>query len=640
MENLTFTPLTQPIVFELEGFDVPPGHGPLFFFLALFAYMVVLLGNGVVICVIMTDRSLHRPMFVMICHLVVCDLLGATAVLPSLMMHFLMGQKKISYLAAIIQGFCVHTYGVAMHTILGAMAVDRYVAVCEPLRYHSIMTSARLHSCCAVAWIVALLLVAVLFSFHVNLPYCRRTIQHVYCSNKSMMNLACAPPLISNIYGLFITWFVSTGMFVVIAYFYIRILRAAVKQGRSDSSIRTKAFQTCASHFVVYVFYELATLIIVVNYRFPSTSQNINKFLGILFIIVPPAINPIIYGLVSKDLRSSIIKRFSTRTALLVWMENLTFTPLTQPIVFELEGFDVPPGHGPLFFFLALFAYMVVLLGNGVVICVIMTDRSLHRPMFVMICHLVVCDLLGATAVLPRLMMHFLMGQKKISYLPAIAQGFCVHTYGVAMQTILGVMAVDRYVAVCEPLRYHSIMTSARLHSCCAVAWIVALLLIAVLFSFHMNVPLCGQLVQHVYCSNRGILNLACIPTAANNIYGLAMTWSVSTGVFVIIAFSYIRILSASFKRQRSNSSVHRKALQTCVPHLVVYVLYQIASVIIIVSLRFPSVSQNIRKFFSILFIIVPPALNPIIYGLVSKDLRSGVTKLFSLQVMRVCHKE
>uniref|UniRef100_A0A3B3V0U7 G-protein coupled receptors family 1 profile domain-containing protein n=1 Tax=Poecilia latipinna TaxID=48699 RepID=A0A3B3V0U7_9TELE len=309
-------------------------------------------------------------------------------------------------------------------------------------------------------------------------------------------------------------------------------------------------------------------------------------------------------------------------------VSNLTLTPLRQPIVFELEGFDVPPGQGPLLFFLALFVYMVVLLGNGVVICVIMTDRSLHRPMFVMICHLVVCDLLGATAVLPSLMMHFLMGQKKISYLPAIAQGFCLKTGS------LTALSLCRYVAVCEPLRYHSIMTSARLHSCCAVAWIVALLLIAVLFSFHMNVPLCGHLVQHVYCSNRGILNLG------SSVFGLAMTWSVSTGVFVIIAFSYIRILSASFKQRRTDTRVHKKALQTCVPHLVVYVLYQIASVIIIVSLRFPSVTQNIRKFFSILFIIVPPALNPIIYGLVSKDLRSGITKLFSMRIARVCHME
>uniref|UniRef100_M3ZX69 Olfactory receptor 2D3-like n=1 Tax=Xiphophorus maculatus TaxID=8083 RepID=M3ZX69_XIPMA len=302
------------------GFDVPPGHGPLFFFLALFAYMVVLLGNGVVICVIMTDRSLHRPMFVMICHLVVCDLLGATAVLPRLMMHFLMGQKKISYLPAIAQGFCVHTYGVAMQTILGVMAVDRYVAVCEPLRYHSIMTSARLHSCCAVAWIVALLLIAVLFSFHMNVPLCGHILQHVYCTNRIIMNLACTPTPMNDIYG---DIYLPTGMFIIIAFSYIRILAAALKQGRTDSSIRTKAFQTCASHLVVYVFYEIASLIIIVSYRFPSATKNMKKFLSILFIIVPPAINPIIYGLVSKDLRSSIIKRFSTRTA----RKNRLFVP-------------------------------------------------------------------------------------------------------------------------------------------------------------------------------------------------------------------------------------------------------------------------------------------------------------------------
>lgn len=120
-------------------------------------------------------------------------------------------------------------------------------------------------------------------------------------------------------------------------------------------------------------------------------------------------------------------------------------TPLKQPIVFELEGFYVPPGYGSLLFFLALFNYVVVLLGNGVVLCVIVIDKNLHRPMFVLVCNLVVCDLLGATAVLPRLMMHFLTGQKRITYILAITQAFCVHTYGCAVQTILGAMAYDRY---------------------------------------------------------------------------------------------------------------------------------------------------------------------------------------------------
>ncbi|XP_068600330.1 olfactory receptor 2K2-like, partial [Brachionichthys hirsutus] len=318
----------------------------------------------------------------------------------------------------------------------------------------------------------------------------------------------------------------------------------------------------------------------------------------------------------------------------LLFMENITrLTPLKQPIVFELEGFDVPPGYGSLFFILALFNFIVVLLGNGVVALVIIMDKKLHRPMFVMICHLVACDLLGGTAVLPRLMMHFLMGQKKIAYAPALAQAFSVHTYGAAMQTIQGVMAYDRYVAVCEPLRYSSIMTSARLHTSCALAWIVALVLIGVLFAFHINVPLCGTTIKHIYCSNRPILRLACSPTPISNIYGMTMSWCLSTSVFLIVAFSYIRILHTSVKQSRVNSSingsVNNKAFRTCAPQVAVYVIYQVAALVMVLSHRFPSLSQNIKKFLSIMFFIVPSTINPMIYGLVSKELRTSIVQQF-----------
>ncbi|XP_037324168.1 olfactory receptor 2K2-like [Pungitius pungitius] len=312
-------------------------------------------------------------------------------------------------------------------------------------------------------------------------------------------------------------------------------------------------------------------------------------------------------------------------------MENITMlTPLKQPIVFQLEGFYVPPGHGPFFFSLLLLYYAATLWANGAVLCVIVMDHNLHRPMYVMVCHLAVCDLLGATAVTPRLMMHFLTGQRKIAYVPALAQAFSVHTYGVAVQTVLAVMAYDRYIAVCEPLRYQAIMTGARLHSCLALAWSVAVLLIALLFIFHMDSPLCGNIIQHVYCSNRGILNLACGPTPLNNIYGLSMSWSLTTSIFLIISFSYIRILHACVKRGGADTGIRSKTFQTCAPHLVIYILYEIASVVIIISYRFPSLSQNIKKFLSILFIIVPPLINPLIYGLVSKEIRAGIKKHFN----------
>uniref|UniRef100_G3NQZ3 G-protein coupled receptors family 1 profile domain-containing protein n=1 Tax=Gasterosteus aculeatus TaxID=69293 RepID=G3NQZ3_GASAC len=295
----------------------------------------------------------------------------------------------------------------------------------------------------------------------------------------------------------------------------------------------------------------------------------------------------------------------------------------------ELEGFYVPPGYGAFLFFLALLCYIVIMLANGVVLCIIVIDKNLHRPMYILVCNLVVCDLLGATTVLPRLMMHFLMGQKKIGYISAIAQAFCVHLYGTAVQTILGVMAYDRYIAVCEPLRYHAIMTSARLHSYLALAWFIAVLLIAVLFILHMNSPLCGNIIHHVYCSNRGILNLACSPTPMNNIYGLSIYWFVNTSIFLIIAFSYIRILHVCVKQGRDDSFIRSKTFQTCAPHLVVYVLYQLATLVIIVSQRFPSLSQNVKKFFSIMFIIIPPAMNAMIYGLVSKDIRASIIQHF-----------
>ncbi|TWW74567.1 Olfactory receptor 10G6 [Takifugu flavidus] len=303
-------------------------------------------------------------------------------------------------------------------------------------------------------------------------------------------------------------------------------------------------------------------------------------------------------------------------------------TPLKQPVVFELVGFYVPPGSGPLFFCVTLIAYLLTLLANGVVAGVILIDKSLHRPMFIMICHLVVCDLLGATAMLPRLMVHFLTGHKRIPYVVAIIQALCVHTYGAGIQTILAVMAYDRYVAVCEPLRYATIMTPARLHTCCSLAWLAAVLSIGVLFAFHADVQLCGNIIQHVYISNRGILDLACSPTPINNIYGLSMTWTLSTSVFLIIALSYFRILNAGVKHDRTG--INSKALRTCATHLVVYVVYEVATLVIIVSLRFPSLSPNVKKFCSILFIVVPPAVNPVIYGLVSKELRASIIKQLS----------
>ncbi|XP_061072285.1 olfactory receptor 52K2-like [Conger conger] len=313
-------------------------------------------------------------------------------------------------------------------------------------------------------------------------------------------------------------------------------------------------------------------------------------------------------------------------------MENKSYVPLKQPIIFQLEGFIVSKEQGHLLFVLCFIAFLFILTWNGMVCLAILIEKSLHKPMYVMICNLITCDLLGGTAMLTRLMSDFLSEERSITYVTAIFQAFSVHTYGSATQTLLAIMAYDRYLAICEPLRYHTIMTNAKVFVLCLGAWLIALGLVLILFIMNVTTPLCGTLIVHVYCSNRSILRLACRPTPYNNIYGLVMTWVLSTGSFIIVAFSYTKILVTCLVIRKDTNK--KKVIQTCAPHLISYIIFEITSIIIIMSYRIKSISENMRKFCAILFIILPPILNPIIYGMVMTDIRMNIIKHFKRKVV------
>ncbi|XP_035290973.1 olfactory receptor 52K2-like [Anguilla anguilla] len=313
--------------------------------------------------------------------------------------------------------------------------------------------------------------------------------------------------------------------------------------------------------------------------------------------------------------------------ALMAEMENVSYVPLKQPIVFTVEGFIITRQQGYPLFLVSLIVYAMMLLGNITVVTVIVADAKLHKPMYMMMCNLAACDLLGGTTVMAQLMPHFLTGYNTIGYTAAIFQAFVVHTYGLAVATILSAMAYDRYVAICQPLHYHTIMTTRRLVSLCCLAWFVAVCIVAILLILNVQMPLCGTLIMHVYCSNGAILRLACIPTPINNIYDLCSLWSLRSGCFLIIAFSYVKILKACIIKQEKNS--RSKAIQTCASHLTIYILFEISILIIVITYRLQEISPNAKKFCAIFFIIVPPTVNPIIYGIATKDIRTNIVKFF-----------
>ncbi|KAK6485901.1 olfactory receptor 4Q2-like [Huso huso] len=302
------TTIDDSSMLSLEGFVVSPEATHPLFLLTLAVYLVIFIGNVTVFSVIVFQKNLHEPMYLMICNMSVCDLIGSTAVMPRLMADFLTEVRYISYAACVVQAFCVHVYGSAAQLILTVMAYDRYIAICDPLRYNSIMTTSTLVKLCSLAWGGTLVLIIILFVLTLRLPRCRSRIVHAYCNNSSLFLLSCADTTVNNIYGLFITFFLSGFSFLVIVWTYSKILITCLYKRQSSS--KSKAIHTCATHLTVYSIFELSSLFIIIVQRFQNVTPNAKKMVGVLFFTLPPCVNPIIYGIHTKKIRSNVLKFF------------------------------------------------------------------------------------------------------------------------------------------------------------------------------------------------------------------------------------------------------------------------------------------------------------------------------------------
>uniref|UniRef100_A0A3B4WLY3 G-protein coupled receptors family 1 profile domain-containing protein n=1 Tax=Seriola lalandi dorsalis TaxID=1841481 RepID=A0A3B4WLY3_SERLL len=292
-------------ILEIQGFDISPEFTYPLFFLLLFVYFSLLFSNIGVLVLIITEKSLHQPMYILFCNLSVNDLIGNTVLLPQLMAHIISTERFITYNQCVIQAFHSHTFGSASHMILVIMAIDRYVAICHPLRYSSIMTTKTVFWLSATAWGVSLVLVSVLIGLTVRLSRCRSVIQNAYCDNASLFKLSCEDVSINNIYGLFFTVLLFSCSIGGIAATYFRI--ALICWIKKNKELNNRALQTCASHLVLYLIMLWSGFLTIILHRFPNY-PDLRKIAYILFHVVPANLNPIIYGMQTRSLRDKIIQ--------------------------------------------------------------------------------------------------------------------------------------------------------------------------------------------------------------------------------------------------------------------------------------------------------------------------------------------
>ncbi|NXY51978.1 O52B2 protein, partial [Ceuthmochares aereus] len=269
-------------------------------------YIVSLLGNFILLFVIVTEQSLHKPMCLLLAMLAVADLVLSSSTVPKALSVFWSLSKEISFHACLTQMFFTHVSFIAESTILLAMAFDRYVAICNPLRYSAVFSPS----------VVAKIgLAAVARSFCVmfptifllrRLPYCGHYLMpHTYCEHMGIALLACADISVNVWYG-FATTLLSPGVDVVlIGVSYVLILRAVSRLSSKDAQL--KAVGTCSSHAcVIFMFYTPA-LFSFFTHRFGrNIPHHIHILLANVYVLLPPMLNPMVYTMKHKLLREKV----------------------------------------------------------------------------------------------------------------------------------------------------------------------------------------------------------------------------------------------------------------------------------------------------------------------------------------------
>ncbi|XP_044140124.1 olfactory receptor 52D1-like [Bufo gargarizans] len=285
--------------------------------------------------------------------------------------------------------------------------------------------------------------------------------------------------------------------------------------------------------------------------------------------------------------------------------------------------------------FIALLVYTMIVLFNCSVITTVVLYKSLHEPMYIFISILCINGLYGSSSFFPSLFVDLVFKIDSISYTGCVIQVFCIHTFLGCEMTILTVMAYDRYVCICNPLRYNNIMTLTSVAKLVVSAWMYTFVLVSIHIVLTIRLPLCDRVILKIYCDNWSIVRLSCVDTTVNNGFGLFIASTFIALMPILIICSYVQILNVCMK---SSKDFRAKALQTCTPHIITITNYACNLLFELLMYRFipNEFPYELRIVMSVQLLVGPPIINPLIYGLKLKEIRMRIGQLYHFQSSKV----
>ncbi|XP_043849742.1 putative olfactory receptor 52P1 [Dromiciops gliroides] len=280
-------------------------------------FVAIIMGNGGILFLVATEPSLQAPMYFLLALLMVSDLASTLAVLPRLLWLFWFDAHEISTKECLVQMFFIHCASVVRSALLVAMAFDRYVAVCEPLRYSTILNHTVVGQLSLVALAKGVILILPMPLLLQRLTFCRTVIPHTYCDHMAVVKMACAHTKVNRVYGLFVILLVIGFDLLLIGISYVLILHAVLRLSSRDAIL--KALNTCSAHFFVILITYVPALFSSITHRIgPIIPPHAHILLANLYLLMPSLFNPVIYGIKMKEIRYKMIKCLCRRDTLAI----------------------------------------------------------------------------------------------------------------------------------------------------------------------------------------------------------------------------------------------------------------------------------------------------------------------------------
>lgn len=284
--------------------------------------------------------------------------------------------------------------------------------------------------------------------------------------------------------------------------------------------------------------------------------------------------------------------------------------------------------YGPVSFLLFVL-FLAITVGNVFILVFVKCETSLHKPTYLIFCHLALTDLLFGTVTLPKVISKYWFDDSIISFYGCFAQMYFVHFIGATHSFILMVMALDRFIAVCAPLRYTALFTNATVSVLCGISWLMPISWMVGVVLDALTLPFCNSnIIVQCYCDHIAITSLGCENVRQVQVvaFGLAMFSLLVPLGFII--FSYFIIIVAVIRMSNSDGRV--KTLSTCTPQLLITFLYYMPRCFVYLAnnLGF-TFSVPVRIVVVMMYSLLPAAINPIIYCFKTKDIKENLKKKF-----------